>query len=517
MSNKIYTRSTLKNLTSTLKYFFGSLFVFLMTNGVAFASETAEEASHLVEPNPIMIAPFIVLLLAIALMPFINAKFWHHYFPHISIGLGLITIVYYLFFLHNPVRMMHSGIEYFSFICLVGSLFIVSGGIHIDLAGYASPVKNGIILALGAVMANIVGTTGASMILIRPYIRNNKHHLKAFHIVFFIFVVSNIGGGLTPIGDPPLFLGYLKGIPFFWVLDNVIVIWAITVVAVIGVFLVMDTMNYRKQDPKSREEDNKVADKTTFRGLHNVGFLLIILVSVFIQDPPFVREFVMIAASFGSYFTTKKEIHDANEFNFFPIKEVGFLFLGLFATMVPALDWLELNAGSLGITSPGQFYWGTGVLSSFLDNAPTYLNFLSAEIGLLVTKVIVNDTHKLIATGFTPDIIAQYSQEIQNIMAYLHDHHAAELAAKNVSSDHINIAHLLANHPIYVKAISVSAVFFGAMTYIGNAPNFMVKSIAEQSGAEMPSFFGYMIKYSVPILLPIFAIIWWVFFSGGGI
>jgi Na+/H+ antiporter NhaD/arsenite permease-like protein len=514
VTTKFYTSSTLKHIFSTLKYLFGAALMLMLMSGVAIASEGG---SHLVEPNPILIAPFIILLLAIALMPFIHAKFWHHYFPHISIGLGIITIVYYVFFLHNPVRMLHSGIEYISFICLVGSLFVVSGGIHIELKGYASPLKNTSILAFGAIIANIVGTTGASMILIRPFIRNNKHHLKPYHIVFFIFIVSNIGGALTPIGDPPLFLGYLKGIPFFWVLDNVWVVWLLAMGIILVVFFVRDEVNYRKLDKSLRDSEQSVPDSTTFAGSHNLFFLLAILLSVFIQDPPFVREFIMIAASIGSYYTTKKEIHDSNEFNFFPIKEVGFLFLGLFATMVPALDWLELNAGELGISTPGQFYWGTGILSAFLDNAPTYLNFLSAQIGLLMTKGILNDTHAIIAKGVSPDLIAQYSVDVQNIMSYLAGHHASELAAKSVTTDHINIAHLLANHPIYVKAISISAVFFGAMTYIGNAPNFMVKAIAEHSGAEMPSFFGFLFKYSIPILLPIFALVWLLFFSSGGI
>ncbi len=483
----------------------------MLMNGVAYASE--EGGSHLVEPNPIMIAPFALLLLAIALMPFINGKFWHHYFPHISIGLGLIAVVYYVFFLHNPIRMVHSGIEFISFICLVGSLFVVSGGIHINLKGYASPVKNSIILLIGAVLSNLVGTTGASMILIRPYLRNNKNHIKPYHIVFFIFIVSNIGGALTPIGDPPLFLGYLKGVPFFWVVQNVWHIWLIAIALVLGIFIVFDTLNYRKLDKSIRDNENSVADTTEFRGIHNLGFLLVILVSVFIQNPPFVREIIMIAASVGSYYTTKKEIHEANDFNFFPIKEVGFLFLGLFATMVPALDWLELNASELGVSTAGQFYWGAGILSSFLDNAPTYLNFLSAEIGLLVSKALVTDVHTIIAQGVSPALVGQYSAEVQNVIAYLQSHHAAELAAKNVTTDHINVAHIIANNAIYLKAISIAAVFFGANTYIGNAPNFMVKSIAEQSGVECPSFFGYMFKYSIPILIPIFALVWLLFFN----
>ena len=489
----------------------GALAALVLLTAPAFAS--GGEAAHIVEPDPLMIIPFVLLLLAIALMPFIAKHWWEHYFPHVAIGLGLITIVYYVFFLHNPVRMLHSGIEYFSFICLVGSLFVVAGGMHINLKGYASPVKNTIILAIGAVLSNVVGTTGASMILIRPFMRNNKSRLHAYHIVFFIFIVSNIGGALTPIGDPPLFLGYLKGIPFFWVMEAVWHIWVLAIGVILVVFIVIDTYFYRKMPAEVRAKQDAAGDETKLQGMHNIGFLLVILVAVFIQDPPFIREIIMIAAAAGSYFTTKKHVHQANDFNFFPIKEVGFLFLGLFATMVPALDWLELNAASLGIAHPGQFYWGTGVLSSFLDNAPTYLNFLSAEVGLLVRPELVQQVQEVIANGaMQAPNFAQYSHEVRTTVETLVHYHAGMVAAGNVPVDDINVSYLISVQPLYVMAISVAAVFFGAMTYIGNAPNFMVKSIAEQAGAKMPSFFGYMLRFALPILLPIFILVWLLFF-----
>jgi len=475
----------------------------------AFAAE--QDVSHIIAPNSWMILPFVALLLAIALMPFIAKHWWEHFFPHVSIGLGLITIVYYLFFLHNPIRMLHSGIEYFSFICLIGSLFVVAGGMHITLKGYASPIKNSIILLIGAVMANLVGTTGASMVLIRPFLRNNKSRLHAYHIIFFIFIVSNIGGALTPIGDPPLFLGYLKGIPFFWVLENVWVHWVCAILMILAVFIAIDSYYYMRLPEKIRRVQNEAMDGTKVQGMHNVGFLALILVAVFIQDPPFLREVIMIIAAVGSYYTTAKDVHKANDFNFFPIREVGFLFLGLFATMVPALDWLELNAASLGISSAGQFYWGTGILSSFLDNAPTYLNFLSAEIGLLVRPELIAQIQQIIADG-THAHLSQYSVEVQQTFATLNRYHHDLVASGNVPLDDINVSYLIAVHPLYVMAVSIGAVFFGAMTYIGNAPNFMVKSIAEQSGATMPTFFGYMVRFSIPILLPIFAIIWFFFF-----
>jgi Na+/H+ antiporter NhaD/arsenite permease-like protein len=508
----MFNRSiSLKTLAYAVKVCFGALAALMLTTVPAFASEGG---SHVIEPNPFMIIPFVVLLLAIALMPFINKHWWEHYFPHVAIGLGLITIVYYVFFLHNPVRMLHSGIEYFSFICLVGSLFVVAGGMHINLKGHASPVKNTLLLLIGAVLSNLVGTTGASMILIRPFMRNNKTRLHAYHIVFFIFIVSNIGGGLTPIGDPPLFLGYLKGVPFFWVLQNVWVIWLLTIGIVLGVFVVIDTYYYKKVPADVRTMQNEAGDTTKLQGMHNIGFLLLILISVFIQNPPFLREAIMILASVGSYYTTKRDVHKANDFNFFPIKEVGFLFLGLFATMVPALDWLELNAASLGVSTAGQFYWGTGILSSFLDNAPTYLNFLSAQIGLLVRPELISQVQEIIAAGaLNAPNFAQYSQEVRSTVETLVHYHGGLVASGNVPLSDIQISHLIAEHDAYLKAISVAAVFFGAMTYIGNAPNFMVKSIAEQAGAKMPSFFGYLFRFAIPILLPIFFLVWLLYFN----
>jgi len=501
----------LKSLANVVNVCLGTLAALMLTTVPAFASEGG---MHVIEPNPVMIIPFVLLLLAIALMPFINQHWWEHHYPHVSVGLGLITIVYYVFFLHNPVRMLHSGIEFFSFICLIGSLFVVAGGMHINLKGFASPIKNTLILLFGAVLSNLVGTTGASMILIRPFMRNNKTRLHAYHIIFFIFIVSNIGGALTPIGDPPLFLGYLKGVPFFWVMENVWMIWLLGIGLVLAVFIVLDTYYYRKVPAEVREMQNEVGDATKLQGMHNLGFLLVILVAVFIQDPPYVREVIMLLAAAGSYFTTKKHVHEANDFNFLPIKEVGFLFLGLFATMVPALDWLELNAASLGITAPGHFYWGSGSLSSFLDNAPTYLNFLSAEIGLLVRPELITQVQEIIANGaLNAPNFAQYSQEVRTTVQTLVQYHGGLVASGSVPLSDIQISYLIGVHDVYVMAISIGAVFFGAMTYIGNAPNFMVKSIAEQMGAKMPSFFGYMFRFSIPILLPIFFLVWLLFFN----
>lgn len=467
--------------------------------------------------NPLMITPFVLLLLSIAIMPFINKHWWEKNYPFVSAALGAVTIVYYLFIIDNPTRMMHTGAEYISFIILIGSLFVVAGGIHIRIKGKSTPLANVLLLATGAVISNVLGTTGASMILIRPYLRVNRYRLRAFHVVFFIFTVSNIGGALTPIGDPPLFLGYLKGVPFFWVLEYVWHIWAIVVGLVLLVFFVTDTLSFKKYESSpQRIPESELHEEAEVSGLHNIFFLAVIIIAVFIQNPVFLRELLMVIAAAGSYVMTKKSIHRKNDFNFVPVKEVAILFAGIFATMVPALDWLETNATQVGISTAGQFYWGTGILSAVLDNAPTYLNFLSASIGLFVNPDIVQQVQHLIVTHGADigNIAGPHAEEIRNTFAVLMKYHGDLVAAGNVPVDDINVCYLIGNHNIYLKAISLAAVFFGAMTYIGNGPNFMVKSISQQAGAEVPSFFGYVIKYSLPILIPIFALVWWVWFRG---
>jgi Na+/H+ antiporter NhaD/arsenite permease-like protein len=316
------------------------------------------------------------------------------------------------------------------------------------------------------VWANLRGTTGASLVLVRPWLRMNKYRITAYHVVFFIFIVSNVGGGLTPIGDPPLFLGYLKGVPFFWVLESVWPIWLITVGLLIGIFFVLDTLNFRKAPPEVREKET-THEEWKFLGTHNTIFLAMIIGAVFLNQPLFLREGIMLLAAFLSYVTTPKSVHESNDFNFGPIKEVAILFAGIFATMIPALEWLEKYASQIGISTPGQFYWGSGALSSVLDNAPTYLNFMSAAVGLF-------------GSG------APAGQDV--------------------------VRGLLLEHSQYVRAISVGSVFFGAVTYIGNGPNFLVKSIADQADAKTPHFFEYVYKYSMPVLMPIFAVIWFLFF-----
>jgi Na+/H+ antiporter NhaD/arsenite permease-like protein len=463
-----------------------------------------------------MAAPFLLLLVAFAVMPFINKHWWEKNYTYVSVGLGLIMIGYYVFGLDAPVRMLHSGMEYVSFILLIGSLYVVAGGIHLRIKGKSKPLSNVTLLAIGAVLSNIVGTTGASMILIRPFIRVNRYRVRPFHIVFFIFIVSNMGGALTPIGDPPLFLGYLRGIPFFWVAEHLWLKWAIGMVAVLSVFYVLDMRSFRKLPAALRHGAEGAEESGEVSGMHNLLFLIMILVAVFVSEPKGLRELLMLLAAVGSYFTTREAIHKKNEFNFEPVKEVAILFFGIFATMVPALDWLEQNAVSIGLRHVGQFYWATGSLSAFLDNAPTYLNFLSAAIGLFVDNEIVQQVQSLVAShgvGFNA-IAGAHAVEVRNTFETLIKYHYDMIAAGYVPIEDINTAYLIGNHNVYLQAISIAAVFFGACTYIGNGPNFMVKSIATQSGVETPNFIEYIVKYTLPVLIPVFFLIWILFFNG---
>lgn len=426
----------------------------------------AAVAGNTPDPHPAMILPFALMLLSIALAPFVNKRWWEHHYPKVAVGLGAIPALYYVFGLAHAERLWHVAREYVSFIALIGSLFIVSGGIHIRVKGEARPWVNCLFLWIGAVLANLVGTTGASMLLIRPWIRMNKYRITAFHVVFFIFIVSNIGGCLTPIGDPPLFLGYLKGVPFWWVLEKCWVAWAVAVLGLIGIFFCFDQHNFLRAPREVREAETR--DETwKIDGLRNLAFLGVILGAVFIKNPPGLSEGLMFAAALGSWLSTPEPIHEANDFNFEPIREVAWLFVGIFATMVPALDYLEVHAGELGLESEMKFFWSAGTLSAVLDNAPTYLTFLAAALG----------RHQL---------------------------------SLNQPAD---VAQFLARYDHELIAISLGAVFFGAMTYIGNGPNFMVKSISERAKVKTPSFFSYLVQYAIPILIPFFTLISILFFS----
>ena len=436
----------------------------------------SSESGHAL-PDPLMVIPFVVLLLMIATGPLFYHHFWEHHYPKVAIFLGMITTFYYIAILNDTLSLLHTLAEYLAFIALLASLFVASGGILIKVDKKSTPMVNVIILLIGAVIANVIGTTGASMLLIRPFIKLNRKRIKPYQVIFFIFLVSNIGGALTPIGDPPLFLGFLRGVDFFWFFSNIWHIWLPTVLLILAIFYVIDSRNKVEDD-----DENEYTGKIEFKGLKNLGFLLIILISVFI-DPaviswvpslaplPFgIREIIMFAVVYFSYKTADEEILKANEFDFEPIKEVAYLFIGIFATMIPALQLIAHEAKAYGDKlNEGIFYWSTGLLSGFLDNAPTYLNFLSAEMG-------------------------KFGLDINNVE---------------------DVHRLSIEQPLYLAAISVAAVFFGAMTYIGNGPNFMVKSICERSGIKMPSFFAYWIKYAIPILIPVFILVWLVFFNGG--
>jgi Na+/H+ antiporter NhaD/arsenite permease-like protein len=412
--------------------------------------------------NPLLILPFALLLGAMAFMPVIAPRWWSKHYPKIALGLGAVTASIYLFILRDTKSLSHAAHEYFSFIALVGSLFVVSGGIHITVKGNATPFANVVFLLAGAIAANFLGTTGAAMLLIRPWIRMNQYRVAAHHIAFFIFIVANVGGCLTPIGDPPLFLGFLEGVPFWWVAKNCWPAWLTGVGLLLAIFYVVDKINFARA-ARATCEKQTANEIWKFDGLPNLFFLAVILGAVFVNQPFFLREILMLAAATGSWLTTKRTVHAANGFNFHPAIEVAVFFAGIFTTMMPALAWLDQNAISLlgQNPSPGIFYWGTGGLSAVLDNAPTYLGFLSALRGV---------------TG-EPEILQ-----------------------------------LLQQHPGQVLAISVSAVFFGAATYIGNGPNFMVKAVAEQNGVHMPSFLEFILKFSLPFLLPVLVTVWLLFF-----
>lgn len=422
----------------------------------------ASAVSMPTEPNPWMILPFILLLLAIALMPFIHQAWWERHYPKVAVALGLLTASYYVFVLDEVAHMGEIAHEYISFIAIIGALYIVAGGIYIRVQGGATPMRNVLFLGLGACLANILGTTGASVLLIRPWMRMNKYRITAFHIVFFIFIVGNVGGALTPIGDPPLFLGYLKGVPFIWTAIHLWAPWLFLVGTLLAVFYMMDRHNFLRAPDVVRTLET-IHRRFRMRGKRNFVFLGLILGAVFLPTPW--REIVMVGAVAGSLWATPRLVYARNRFSFHPIAEVAWLFFGIFGTMAPALDYLQLHSGALGVETPVQFYALTGVLSSILDNAPTYLTFLAAALG---QKGLYLDN---------PAHVAVFASDFAS----------------------------------YLVAISLGAVFFGAATYIGNGPNFMIKAIATRSRVKTPSFFGYILRYSAPILLPLLVLTAWIF------
>jgi Na+/H+ antiporter NhaD/arsenite permease-like protein len=448
------------------------------------------------QANPWMILPFGLLLAAMALGPLLFRPWWEKHYGKTVLALGAATVGYYLLVLPAGAghAVVQAGRDYLGFIALVGSLFVVSGGLHISVKGEATPAANVLFLLAGALLANFLGTVGASLLLIRPWLRVNGRRAAAHHVIFFIFLVSNAGGCLAPLGNPPLFLGYLMGVPFWWVAEHCWTMWFFGVGCLLAVFYFLDCRHCRRAlergatAPLSETQPVNAAPpgvgapaikaelafqaprRWGVEGLGNLVFLAVILAAVFIARPLFLREGVMLAAAAVSWFTTRHAVHEANQFDFHPMIEVAVLFLGIFATMMPALDWLQSHARTaLGANpSPALFYWGSGTVSSLLDNAPAYLSFFSVWLGAQGQPLGQPDqTARLLAGG----------------------HSEAALAA-----------------------LSVGAVFFGGCTYIGNGPNFMVKAIAERQGVPLPGFLGYIIKWTLPVMLPLLVMIWLIFF-----
>ncbi|WP_339923083.1 sodium:proton antiporter [uncultured Cyclobacterium sp.] len=456
---------------------------------VSQTETTLEEALEHHHAPAWLVIPFVALLLMIATGPLFYEDFWHHNYPKIAVGLALLVVLYYLFVLGNVHNPVHALAEYIQFISLLASLFIASGGILIEVDKKSTPMANVLLLVIGALISNLIGTTGASMLLIRPFIRLNKNNIQAYHIIFFIFMVSNIGGSLTPIGDPPLFLGFLKGVPFFWTLEHNWQAWILALTFLSVLFYFVDRKFGSKGDGVVLNEQTQFSNKISLKGTKNFLWLLVIIISVFLdpnvldwvpaihydgQNFSFIRETIMLSVAYFSYKFADQQALLGNDFNFEPIREVAFIFIGIFGTMMPALElvgsFAQSEQGAAMITH-NTLYWGTGILSGFLDNAPTYLNFLAAAM-------------------------ASQGADINNIQ------HVRDFAMDRYFDSSFEL-----------MAISIASVFFGAMTYVGNGPNFMVKSIAEQSGIKMPSFFGYILRFSIPILLPILFITWLVFFA----
>ncbi len=430
-------------------------------------------------------APFVLLLASIAVLPLAASDWWEAHGHKALVALVLAApFAAWLILAHGAEGAEHLGDslrDYVSFIVLLGSLFVISGGIHVGGSLAGTPLANTAFLGVGAVMANLIGTTGASMVLIRPLLRGNEERRRKAHVfVFFIFVVSNCGGLLTPLGDPPLFLGFLKGVPFLWSLG----LWGPWLVVnglLLVTFHVVDGF-ILERERRERSEDllDEVLEHQPLRidGLHNLLFLGgVVMVMVGRgqgwgtagQAWPFgLQEGAMALLASLAYSTTGSACREANRFGFGPIVEVGVLFLGIFVTMTAPLLILNARGAALGLEAPWHYFWATGALSSFLDNAPTYLTFAAAaagEVGVSVTE-----------PGYLAEVLKS--------------------GARGES---------------LIAAISCGAVMMGANTYIGNGPNFMVRAIVEHAGIRMPSFFGYM-AWSAAILLPAFVIVTLLFF-----
>ncbi|MBE0570924.1 MAG: sodium:proton antiporter [Ignavibacteriaceae bacterium] len=424
--------------------------------------------SSLIEIPVIALLPFILMLLAIAIFPL----FWNHFWEKnknkliIAVILSIPVVIYLLANGFSEKLVETIVFDYLPFIILLGALFTITGGIFLSGDIAAKPAINTLFLSAGALLASFVGTTGAAMLLIRPVIQTNKQRkFKVHTILFFIGIVANCGGLLTPLGDPPLFMMYLRGAPFEWFF-KLLPEWLFVNIFLLIIYFFVDSYYYKKEDISVIKIDKASVKPLKLQGKRNFIFLLMVILAVaFLNEQylsiihsnhyyKFIREAVILLAAYLSMLVTPKLLRTSNNFTWQPIQEVAYLFLGIFVTMVPCLLYLESNAKILGITSPTHFYYYTGLLSSFLDNTPTAVTFHSLALGL---------------GGSSGTLIAGIPEEI-------------------------------------LKAICTGAVFFGSMTYIGNGPNFMVKTVAEENNIKMPDFFSYIIKFSLIILLPVFII-----------
>jgi len=405
--------------------------------------------------SPWTAIPFAGLLLSIALLPLRAPQFWERHSHKALVALFWSLPAAALILVRAPRELVLSLRDYASFLILLASLFVISGGIVLRGDLRATPAVNTTFLFLGAVLANVIGTTGASMLLIRPLLQTNSERRRTGHVpVFFIFLVSNIGGCLTPLGDPPLFMGLVKGVPFFWTL-RLFPMWALTVGALLLIFYVLDRYRYAGERAGDLARDRQRVVPLRLAGSLNFVWLGGVIAGLFLPFP--LREAVLLLAAILSLTTSRRTLRAANAFTWNPILEVAILFAGIFVTIVPVLLLLGARGPELGLVKPWQFFWVTGGLSTFLDNTPTYLAFFSLARGLGL--------------------------------------HGAVMGIP----------------PLFLKAISAGAVFMGANSYIGNGPNFMVKCIAEDYKVRMPSFVGYM-GYSFAFLIPLFILVTVIFF-----
>lgn len=476
------------------------------------------------------VIPFAGILLSIALFPLFAPHFWHHHFGKVTAFWALVFAVPFLLAFQGAamIDLLHIYlIDYIPFIILLWGLFTAAGGMIVRGSLRGSPTVNLVMLLIGTVLASWIGTTGASMLMIRPVLRANAWRRHRAHVVvFFIFLVSNIGGSLTPLGDPPLFLGFIHGIDFFWTL-HLLPITGFMVAVLAALFFATDVYFYRKEGGAPADGTKEplklnglhnlvffggIVGAVLFSGMVNLGSFFVGPIEMAWQN--MVQIALIILMGVLSLLTTKKRLRSDNEFTWGPILEVAILFAGIFATIVPALSILKAGAQGAAaplvnaVKEPWHFFWVSGTLSSFLDNAPTYLTFFTTAIGKLYPAGILERTAAQLLMGH-PDQLAAMWQQIQGdpaMQGYL-----AKLAEQTGTAVG-QLGPEALNGFKYLEAISAGAVFMGANTYIGNAPNFMVKSIAEESGVAMPSFFGYMLKYSIPILVTSFIVVTLIFF-----